>query len=230
LTLSKAANPISYNQANQIITYTYVIINSGNVTLSGTFSVADDKTTPNCPQPEDGLLSPQEEMSCTSTYTITQADVNVGQVTNNASASNGTITSANAAVTVNRSGTVPPQQPPVIGESRQHTTVDGEWLWQIARCYGADPREVINANLQWYHPAKLRPGVVVTVPNVGSVGPVLGPPCLYSHTVAAGDTWASIAGQYSNVDVNFIQRSDVNPGGLVPGTTVRVPVGPEIYP
>ena len=228
LTLTKAANPTTYSQAGQIITYTYVIINSGNVILDGPFSVADDKTSPNCTQPDDGFLSPNEEMSCTATYSITQTDLTNGSVTNNASASNGTITSANVTSTVN--STVSGGNPPVVGESRQHTVEKGEWLWQIARCYGANPKEVINANLQLSHPARLLPGMVVTVPNVGSVGPVLGPPCINWHLVVSGDTWASIASQFSNVDVNFIQRSDVNPRGLVPGIEVRVPVGPLDYP
>jgi LysM repeat protein len=228
LTLSKAANPTTYNQVGQVITYTYVILNSGNVTLQGTFAIADDKvTTANCTQPGDGALSPNEEMSCTATYSITQADLAAVSVTNNASASNGTITSANATSTVNKSGAAGTS--PVIGGSLQHTVVKGEWLWQIARCYGANPREVINANLQLYHPAKLMPGMVVTVPNVGSIGPVLGPPCIRWHTVAAGDTWASIAQLY-NADVNFIQKVEVNPRGLVTGAEVRVPVGPYQYP
>jgi len=228
LTLSKAANPTTYNQLGQAITYTYVITNSGNVTLQGTFSVSDDKvTTANCTQPGDGALSPNEQMSCTATYSITQADLAATSVTNNASASEGTITSANVTTTVNKSGT---GIPPVIGESRQHTVVKGEWLWQIARCYGANPREVINANLQLYHPAKLFAGMVVTVPNVGSVGPILGPPCIHWHQVVSGDTWASIAQKFTNIDINFIQRSDVNPRGLVPGIEVRVPVGPLKYP
>jgi LysM repeat protein len=228
LTLSKAANPTTYNQVGQVITYTYVILNSGNVTLQGTFAIADDKvTTANCTQPGDGALSPNEEMSCTATYSITQADLAAVSVTNNASASNGTITSANATSTVNKSGAAGTS--PVIGGSLQHTVVKGEWLWQIARCYGANPREVINANLQLYHPAKLMPGMVVTVPNVGSIGPVLGPPCISWHTVAAGDTWASIAQLY-NADVNFIQKVEVNPRGLVTGAEVRVPVGPYQYP
>ena len=230
LTLSKAANPTSYSQAGQVITYTYVILNSGNAILDGPFSVADDKTSVTCPLADDGFLSQNEAMSCTATYTITQADLVAGQVTNNASASNGTITSANVAYTLNRSGTVPPPvPPPVQGGSRQHTVVKGEWLWQIARCYGADPKEVMNANPQLFHPARLLPDMILTVPNVGSKGPVLGPPCIHWYKVASGDTWAIIAHAY-NADINFIQRVDVNPRGLVPGIEVRVPVGPLQYP
>ncbi len=229
LTLSKAANPTSYSQTGQVITYTYVIINSGNAILDGPFSVADDKTFPNCLQPDDGFLSPNEEMSCTATYTITQADMLAVSVTNNAAASNGTITSANVAYTLNKSGSVPPTVPPSgPGGSRQHTVVDGEWLWQIARCYGAHPREVINANPQYYHQTPLRAGVVVTVPNVGSKGTIYHDQqaCVTIYTVLPGDTWEFIAGKYSNVDVRLLVKA--NPGGLF--GTVKVPVGPYDYP
>jgi LysM repeat protein len=233
LTLSKAANPTSYSQAGQIITYTYVIINSGNASLAGPFSIADDKAIATCPNVNtvgnnDDNLDPNEAMSCTATYTITQADLLAVSVTNNASASNGTITSANVAYTLNRSGSPVPVPPPVSGGTRQHTVVEGEWLWQIARCYGADPREVINANPQYYHHAILRAGVVVTVPNVGSKGTIYHDlqSCVTLHTVLPTDTWESIAGQYSNVDVRLLKKA--NPRGLF--GTVKVPVGPYDYP
>lgn len=225
LTLTIAANPTTYNQVSQVITYTYVILNTGNVTLQAPFSITDDKATVNCTQPGDNLLSPNEEMSCTATYNIVQADLDAGSVTNNASASNGTVTSANATTTVTKTGSSSSPIPPFT--THLHTVVKGEWLWQIARCYGADPKEVIRVNTQLPNPAKIPPGVTVTVPDVGSAGTIFGPPCIHSYTVASGDTWDSIAKKYSNVDPLLLQEA--NPGGLVPGNTIRVPVGPYNY-
>jgi len=226
LTLSKAANPTTYNQVSQIITYTYVILNSGNVTLQGPFSIADDRAAANCTQPDDNLLSPNEEMSCTSSYSIVQDNLSTTSVTNNASASNGTITSNNATTTINKAGTVP-STTLVPGTNVEHRVENGEWLWQIARCYGANPRDVIDANPQLSNPSKIPPNITVTIPSVGSTGTIYGSPCIFIHTVASGDTWASIAQQY-NADSNLIQ--EVNPGGLVPGNKIRVPVGPYNYP
>jgi LysM repeat protein len=226
LTLSKAANPITYDRVDQVITYTYVILNGGNVTLQGPFSIADNKlVATTCTQPEDNLLSPNEEMSCTASYTIVQADLDAGLVTNMATATNGETTSTEATKTINKAGTG--TQPPTYGETEQHTVVNGEWLWQIARCYGADPREVINANPQLGDPSKIPPGITITVPNVGSTGTVYGTPCIQFHTVVSGDTWASIAQQY-NADVTLVQEA--NPGGLLLGDAVKVPVGPYNYP
>ena len=226
LTLTKAANPTTFNQVGQVITYTYVILNNGSGALQGPFTITDDKAAVNCTQPGDNLLSPNEEMSCTATYNIVQADLDAGSVTNNAYASNGTINSANTTTTVTKSSPVSSPIPPFTPQP--HTVVKGEWLWQIARCYGADPNEVIRVNTQFPNPAKIPPGVIVTVPNVGSAGTIYGPPCIHSYTVVSGDTWDSIAKNYSNVDPLLLQ--EVNPGGLVPGNTIRVPVGPHNYP
>ena len=75
LSLTKSALPVTYNAVGQTISYTYTIRNSGNVTLDGPFSVADDKATVSVTQPVEGELSPNEECTATATYTITQADL-----------------------------------------------------------------------------------------------------------------------------------------------------------
>jgi len=227
LTLSKAANPTTYTQVGQVITYTYVILNNGNVTLQGPFSIADDRAAANCIQPDDNLLSPNEEMSCTASYSIVQDNLSTGSVTNNATASNGTTTSNIATITINTTGAVPPSSL-VPGTDIEYQVKDGEWLWQIARCYGAHPKDVIDRNRpKLGNPAKLLAGMTLTVPNIGSTGTIYGPPCILMHTVVSGDTWASIAQQYG-ADSNLIQK--VNSIGLVPGNKVRVPVGPYNYP
>ena len=71
LSLTKSALPVTYNAVGQTISYTYTIRNSGNVTLDGPFSVADDKATVSVTQPVEGELSPNEECTATATYTIT---------------------------------------------------------------------------------------------------------------------------------------------------------------
>jgi uncharacterized protein (UPF0332 family) len=100
LQLTKLAVPTIYDQAGQAIDYSYVILNSGTVTLSGPFSVVDDKVSATCTQPADGALSPGESLDCTAVYTITQADLDAGSVTNLATASGGGVTSNQATVTV----------------------------------------------------------------------------------------------------------------------------------
>ena len=98
LSLTKSASPITYSALNQSIQYSYVVKNTGNVTLAGPFTVADDKATVSCPATTS--LAPGASITCTATYTITQADLDAGSVTNKATATNGTVTSNQAQATV----------------------------------------------------------------------------------------------------------------------------------
>jgi uncharacterized repeat protein (TIGR01451 family) len=84
LTLLKEAMPVTYDAVGDEITYTYTLTNSGNVTLSGPFTVDDDKATTSrvgaVPVPDE--LAPGDHITFTATYTITQADLDAGSVTN----------------------------------------------------------------------------------------------------------------------------------------------------
>ncbi|MFN8470908.1 MAG: hypothetical protein U0822_01700 [Anaerolineae bacterium] len=85
LTLKKAADPKTYNAANQTVSYTYTLTNTGNVTLSAPYAVSDDKVTVNCPS-TPANLAPGQAVTCSATYSITQGDVDTGSVTNHATA------------------------------------------------------------------------------------------------------------------------------------------------
>jgi hypothetical protein len=86
LTLLKEASPATYDAVGDEITYTYTLTNSGNVTLSGPFTVDDDKATTSrvgaVPVPDE--LAPGDHITFTATYVITQADLDNGGVTNTA--------------------------------------------------------------------------------------------------------------------------------------------------
>jgi LysM repeat protein len=104
----------------------------------------------------------------------------------------------------------------------QYKIVAGEWLIQIARCFGADPKAVISANPQLAEPDEISPDDVLTIPNLGSNGTIYGPPCIAFHNVQSGDTWNSIAQRY-NADIAVLQAA--NSGvSLSPGTRIRVPL------
>ncbi|MEZ4714191.1 MAG: hypothetical protein R3A44_43815 [Caldilineaceae bacterium] len=110
LTLTKSATPTTYDAVNQIITYSYIVTNTGNVALAGPVTVSDDKiVNPNavtCPAVNtvgntDSNLDANESITCTASYAITQADLDSGSVTNTASAAADSVTSNQATATVN---------------------------------------------------------------------------------------------------------------------------------
>jgi len=83
LTLVKTATPQTYDSVGDVIGYSFLLTNSGSVTLSGLFTVTDDKTTDeSCPATVS--LAPGASITCTASYTTTQADLDTGSVTNTA--------------------------------------------------------------------------------------------------------------------------------------------------
>ena len=81
LSLVKLASPSTYAGVGDVVSYSFVLTNSGNVSLSGPFTIDDDKATDeSCPV--TASLAPAASITCTATYTITQADLDAGSVTN----------------------------------------------------------------------------------------------------------------------------------------------------
>ncbi len=88
LKLVKTANPLTYSLFGDVINYSYLVKNTGNVNLAGPVTVTDDKATVTCPA---GGLAINATKTCSATYNITQADLEYGLVKNIAFASaNGT--------------------------------------------------------------------------------------------------------------------------------------------
>ena len=99
LSLVKTATPATYDLVGDVIGYSYLVTNSGNVTLYD-ITVVDDKATVTCPDTSAGL-APLGQISCNASYTITQADLDFGTVTNTAYATDGTTQSEPDSETVN---------------------------------------------------------------------------------------------------------------------------------
>ncbi len=81
LTLVKSAASTSYDDVGQTITYTYNVTNSGNMDISAPITVTDDKFGTISIQ-SSGILSPGSSVTGTTTYKITDADIDAGTVTN----------------------------------------------------------------------------------------------------------------------------------------------------
>ncbi|MDY9928170.1 PGF-CTERM sorting domain-containing protein, partial [Methanosarcina sp.] len=95
LIIGKSASPTTYSTVGQIITYTYTVTNSGNVNITGPITVTD--STLGTVNITAGDLIPGQSVTGTANYTITQADLDAGSITNAAYATgtfgNNTITS-----------------------------------------------------------------------------------------------------------------------------------------
>ena len=97
LTLAKSITSITsggisestFKAAGDIVNYSYLLTNTGNVTLTGigggVFTVSDDQAVVACPASPTSL-APGDTVTCTANYTVTQADVDNGSVTNTATA------------------------------------------------------------------------------------------------------------------------------------------------
>jgi len=138
LTLTKTASPTTYNSVGQTITYTYVVSNSGTLDIGPTQFVVTDTGIPtplNCDN-ADKILAPNSTITCSISYAVSQADMDAGTITTTATVSGGGVgpsQPASATLTKDNTSNLTP------GTTVQHKVIEGEWLWQIARCYGADP-------------------------------------------------------------------------------------------
>jgi len=84
-----------------ILTYSYVVTNTGNVTFTSPVTVSDDRiANVVCPALPAGGFVPDASLTCSADYVVTQADLDGGDVTNIASASDGTTTSPTDSVTI----------------------------------------------------------------------------------------------------------------------------------
>lgn len=103
LALSKSASPTATSRVGKTITYTYILTNTGNVTLSGPFTVFDNQIPVDC-SGNPASLAPGGTATCTGTDVVTEHDIDVGTITNTATASaiydSSTISSNTVTVTV----------------------------------------------------------------------------------------------------------------------------------
>ena len=86
ISLTKSANPTSYSGPGTPITYSYAVENAGNVTLSSA-TVTDPMSglsAIDCGNSSNVIasLAPGATVTCTATYTTTQADVDAGSISN----------------------------------------------------------------------------------------------------------------------------------------------------
>jgi len=88
--MTKEANPVAYHSVGQIVTYTYMVTNTGNRPLpdSEQVVISDDRIDDDSITCESSLgLLPGDSIACTSSYEITEDDLFATSVVNIATAS-----------------------------------------------------------------------------------------------------------------------------------------------
>ncbi|MEX1310106.1 MAG: hypothetical protein AB1Z65_06790, partial [Candidatus Sulfomarinibacteraceae bacterium] len=115
LDLAKAASPLTFTAAGQVITYTFTVTNTGSAILAGPVTITDPLVPgASCPPlttigNNDNFFDPTEVLVCTGTYTTQPSDVTNLGVTNTAFASAGGLDSPPDSATV----TVPVAEPTI---------------------------------------------------------------------------------------------------------------------
>lgn len=95
MTLLKTASTNKATTVGQVLTYSFFLTNTGNVTLTnvsaveGEFSGTGELSAVSCPA-EAASLAPAMSVTCTATYTVTLADLNAGTITNTATGTGAT--------------------------------------------------------------------------------------------------------------------------------------------
>jgi hypothetical protein len=80
LTLDKTVAESTYTLVGDVLHYSYLVTNTGNVTLTNV-GVSDDRTTATCPKTS---LAPAESITCHATYMVSTADMESEKITNTA--------------------------------------------------------------------------------------------------------------------------------------------------
>jgi uncharacterized repeat protein (TIGR01451 family) len=83
--IEKTASPQTYSAVNDVITYNFLVTNTGNVTLTNV-SVSDTLTGLSAITPPSVTLLPGASQLFTATYNITQTNLNAGRLINTATA------------------------------------------------------------------------------------------------------------------------------------------------
>jgi uncharacterized repeat protein (TIGR01451 family) len=79
LSIVKTASPVTFSAAGQVITYSYLVTNNGNVSLHGVTVTDSRGLALSCPA---ASLAAAQAMTCTARYRTIQADVSAGPIVN----------------------------------------------------------------------------------------------------------------------------------------------------
>jgi uncharacterized repeat protein (TIGR01451 family) len=191
LSVAQTASQPSVTAAGQTITYSYVVTNTGNVSV-GSVSVGETSfsgggtLTPTCPT---GSLAPGASVTCTATYTTTQADINAGSITSTATAT-GTPSSGPAVTSNPSTATVSATQSPglTVTQTANQTSVSAAGQTIIYSAVVTNTGNVTETGVGIDESSFTGKGAApaLTCPST-TLAPGASETCTGTYTVAAGD-------------------------------------------
>jgi uncharacterized repeat protein (TIGR01451 family) len=105
-TLSKSSSTTSVTAAGQVVPYSYVVTNTGTVTLTGiVLRDTNVDAPPSCPAT---TLAPGASMTCTARHTVTAREIAAGAVVNTGSVSSNEAADAKATLSIKVATSPPP--------------------------------------------------------------------------------------------------------------------------
>ena len=205
LSVSKTANLSSYSTVGQVISYSFVVTNTGNVAVTG-LSVSDPRTSGvTCPVTS---LTLRQSTTCTGSHTVTAADLDAGSIVNTASASATPVLGPPMTPVNSNTITIPASQTPSATITKQSASTSFSTVG-VAVPYSFVVSNTGNVTLS---------SVAVDDPNASGV-------TCPSTTLVAGDSM-TCSGSHT------VTQADVDAGSLINTASVtgRTPSGSSIAP
>ncbi len=185
--LVKTADPATYSGADETITYSYEITNTGNVALGpDQFEITDDMIDGGTPfdcGADDAEIDVDESITCEMDYVTTADDVTAGSVTNTAMAMLGDLESEEATATVTY--VAPPTTTAAATTTTAAPTTTAVPTTTAAPTTTATPTTVVTQSVI--------PGSVDVI--VSGALPVLLPQSTVTTTIATTTTAATVTAQ-----------------------------------
>jgi uncharacterized repeat protein (TIGR01451 family) len=201
----KSASPQTYSAVNGEITYSFLVTNTGNVTLTNV-GVSDPLPGLGSITPAPVTLAPGESQVFEASYFITQADLDAGSVMNTATAS----------------GT-PPVGEPVTAMDSETITADHEPSIDIVKSASPQTYSAVNGEITYSFLVTNTGNVTLTNVGVSDPLPGLGSITPAPVTLAPGESQVFEASY-------FITQADLDAGSVMNTATASgtPPVGEPV--
>lgn len=222
VTISKSANPTTVTAAGQSVGYSFLVTNNGNVTLSNVAvtdaqSVASenaDLSPITCPDPS---LAPLGVETCKATYTVTQADMDAGSITDTGSVA--ATAPSGATVGDSSSTTVSATQSPAITLSKTASTpIVHEFGNQVTYTFSIGNPGNVTLNGVGVTDQQVAPAQNASLSPITCVSGTNGPSVTNGSITLAPSGTATCTATYTAIPPDFANGS-INDTATATGTT-----------